>query len=136
MLSSRLVLMSHRPTTSPRRPASSVSLSPLPPTPMQAKRTRSFGEGRSDRAKAGAPPSKNEPVPAATVCFKKSRRSILGNSGEWGGSLRGFWIFDRGFWIEWASESRRSSDRKPGGHPLHNPRSPIQNQGGSFDTSG
>ena len=46
----RSLSMSQRATISPCLPASLVSLSPLPPTPMQAKRTFSFGDGRSERA--------------------------------------------------------------------------------------
>ena len=45
ILSSVFSSMSQRATISPCLPASLVSLSPLPPTPMQAKRTFSLGDG-------------------------------------------------------------------------------------------
>ena len=63
--------MSQRATISPCLPASLVSLSPLPPTPMQAKRTFSLGDWRSERAEAGRRPSRKVPAPAAAVCLKK-----------------------------------------------------------------
>ena len=64
--------MSQRATISPCRPASLVSLSPLPPTPMQAKRTFSFGDGGlNERAKAGALARRNVPVPATADCLEE-----------------------------------------------------------------
>src|SRR5208337_5491323 len=70
--------MSQSPTISPWPPASLVSLSPLPPTPMQAKRTFSLAEREGALAKVGAPPPRTDPAtPASAVCVRKSRRFML-----------------------------------------------------------
>src|SRR4051812_29787387 len=66
--------MSQMATTSPCVPASPESLSPLPPTPIQANRTRSFAAAL---ALAAMPPPAHNPIPMAADSCKNDLRVDL-----------------------------------------------------------
>ena len=69
--------MSHSATTSPTWPAWSVSLLPLPPTPMQAMFSRSSGERSFLSVSAAvADPATQNPRPATAPACKNPRRSV------------------------------------------------------------
>ncbi len=107
--------MSQRATISPCAPASFVSLSPLPPTPMQANRTFSFGLRRGGWDRAAA--QEQRASAGDRGCAEKLTTIHGGDSEGEEGGFRGAGVLGAGCGASFGGNVRR-----PGGALVSMPR--------------